>query len=122
MKRAHKIINMFKEKIPKKYLPKIHKINTGKKSNKLPKLLGKFTLELLRDLEKEKISVKEADYIFEYLEELSINLFKISEIDQLIFEGRLLHDLGKKYGSNLKLMKKLAKFLIEYKQEKEIKK
>ena len=68
----------------------------------------------MEDIQNGRISSKEADSIFEYLEELSINNLNLPEINELIFEGRILHDLGKSYGADLDLMKKLAKRLMDY--------
>lgn len=87
---------------------------------KIKQLLGEFTLEILDKLKNDKITPQLADKAYLLLD-LYINdnlpdLDKDKNVYSILFEGNILHDLGKPYGADLKLMENLAKKLLKSKQ------
>ena len=78
--------------------------------------MAKLAIELISDIESNKIGHKEADKVFTLLDIFLSDNFNTIEFSEnfksLIFEGMILHDLGKSYGADIELMKELSNKIL----------
>ena len=95
-----------------KVKPIVNQIEKGDRS-KAQKAIAELCLEVCEKIGQNTIQPAEADRIFTLL---SIYVgdnfpeFKFdTDIGQIIFEGMILHDLGKSYGADIEHMKRLAR-------------
>lgn len=78
--------------------------------------LGQMTLDLLDELRAGKLWPKTVDDHFTLLDlaldEALPDLRVPEAVNDLVFEGMILHDLGQPYGADLELMGRLAQQLV----------
>ena len=102
----------FSKDIIDKVKPIVHQIEKGDR-NKAQKAVAELCLELCEKIGKNAIKPVDADRIFTLLSIYvgdNFSDFKFdADIDKIIFEGMILHDLGKSYGADMEYMKKLAR-------------
>ena len=81
-------------------------------------ILGKLCLDVCDRIEKATLSPKDADDYFTlidlYITDNCKDLELKEEMQNIIFEGMLLHDYGKDYGANLDTIRLLAKKLYSF--------
>lgn len=110
------------KKISKANIDRVNSFLRGVSSidnvRKLEELIGLFTLEIIDDVEKSTMSASEADDIFAFLDEddslsNTLDMMQASKlVEDLFFEGQILHDFGAPHGADITKMKKIAQTLI----------
>ncbi len=74
--------------------------------------IARLALRICEEIEKGSLSPQEGDNHFTlidlYIHDNYPKLQMRNEIQELLFEGMILHDYGEEYGADLSLMRKLA--------------
>ena len=91
--------------------PVIEKVNL-KNNLEFAKAFGSFTFMICEQVEKRKLSPRQADDCFTlidlYISDNHSDFVLGEKIEKILFEGMILHDLGKEYGSKIETIKELA--------------
>jgi len=91
--------------------PVIAKIDSKNKSELL-KVFRDFTLAVCNKVEQRKLSPKQADDTFTlidlYISDNHPDFVLDNQVKKILFEGMILHDSGKEFGSKVETIKELA--------------
>jgi len=102
--------------------PIITLIEAGQDPPKIRTEIGQLALNLCEGIKAGAISSAIADQVFTlldlYLDEQYSELELGASVEDLLFEGMLLHDLGQDYGADLDTLENLARQVLKDLEEK----